>query len=174
MRLQRVLVMCVVLCVCLPFSAVADEQAYNMTGRLGIGANLSLSGGMGLSGRYWINDTIAVEGIFNFTSIDVDAEGDTGDSQYFVLAGRGMYNMLDYGNIHGCVGAGLAFGSMEASGNDENFFGIEGFFQVEYMLNEYFAVSGQTGLSYINADDVSILSFGTPSFVGMFGFHMYL
>jgi len=149
----------------------ADNQTYNMTGRLGIGANMSLSGGMGLSGRYWLNDVTAVEAIFNFTSMD--AEGSAGDSHYFVLAGRGMYSLFDYSNVHGCVGGGIALGNMEISENDENFFGLEGFFLIEYMLNEFFSISGQTGFTYINADDASVISIGTPFTIGMFGFHFY-
>lgn len=174
MSFKKSLMMSIVLIICIPVvSFAAEDQSYNMTGRLGIGANMALSGGMGLSGRYWLTDLISVEGIFNFTSVSVDSDAADSDSQYFGLAGRGTYSLFDYGKVHGGVGAGLAFGNMEIGDQDENFFGIEAYFQVENMINEFFSISGQTGLSFISADDTSTLSIGTPSFIGLFGFHFY-
>ncbi|MFC1850158.1 hypothetical protein ACFL27_08210 [candidate division CSSED10-310 bacterium] len=151
-----------------------ETQSSAMAGRLGIGSNVTMNGGMGFSARYWATDLIAAEGVFNFTSMDM---GDS-DTTIFTLAGRGIYSLFDYGPSRGCVGAGISFGTTEVefgnSKTDENFFGLEFFFLVENMVNEYFSVSGQTGLSYINGDDSSVLSVGTPSVIGLFGFHFYL
>lgn len=171
----RSFILCIVISMSLTFPAFAQtSDDINMTGRLGVGANLALSGGMGISGKYWIADNIAVEGIFNFSKVEVGESSTT----YFAIAGRGQYVLFDYGNTFGCVGGGIAFGNTDVdtgvSSNDETFFGLEGFFLVENMVNDFFSVSGQTGFSFINADDSTVLSVGTPSFIGMFGFHFYL
>lgn len=155
-------------------SPAEEAKSMDMTARLGFGANVTLNGAMGVSARYWITNLVAIEGVFNYTS----TSRDDNDSSYFAIAGRGTYTLFDYGMVHGCVGGGLAFGTSQEEVNTEtdkeNFIGLEFFFQVETMVNEFFSVSGQTGLSYINGDNSSVFSIGTPGVVGMFGFHFYL
>lgn len=176
-RLCHVMIM---LCLITVFSSsqliwAEDTSTMNMSGRLGIGANMTLNGAMGMSARYWISDVIATEAVFNYTNADI---GEDSGASYFVLAGRGMFMLFDYGTVHGLAGAGMSFGTLKtetySQDESENFFGMEFFFMVENMINEFFSISGQTGLTYISADDSSILSVGTPSVIGLFGFHFYM
>lgn len=169
-----VLIIASTMFLCSPTTFAQTQEQNNMMGRLGIGANMTMSGGMGLSARYWLTEIIALEGVFNYTSIDTNGM----NNKYFAIAGRGMYSIFDYGKTHGCLGAGIALGTTETEANgvsnDDTFFGLEMFFLVENMFNDYFSISGQTGISYINSNDNSVLSVGTPSVIGLFGFHFYL
>ena len=143
--------------------------AKDLKGNLGIGFNsqFNTQGGDSLSGKYWINNELAVQALLGFYYSDTSDELDLGGKVYFKIN--------DEENLHVDAIAGLGLSRVDPdNGSTETATWFNVGIGIEYFFSGLpnLGFSTEVGLSLIDDDDDT--SFGTTadSFVGA-GIHYY-
>ena len=148
---------------------VAPVLAKDLKGNLGIGYNAQFSPEdlESLSGKYWFNNEIAVQGLLGFNFSDSSDDLDLGGKLYFKIK--------DEENLHVDAIAGLGYSRVDPDkGNTKNGVWINVGVGIEYFFSglPHLGFSTEVGLTFTDYDDDD--SFGTTadSFVGA-GIHYY-
>lgn len=143
--------------------------AKDLKGQLGLGYNAQFSPEDldSLSAKYWINNELAVQGLFGFNFSDPSNEIDIGGKVYF--------KVKDEENLHVDVLAGLGFARVDPDrGSTETAKWLSVGIGIEYFFSGLpnLGFSTEVGLTMMDYDDDN--SFGTTadSFVGA-GIHYY-
>jgi len=143
--------------------------AKDLKGNLGIGYNAQFSPEdlESLSGKYWINNEIAVQGLLGFKFSDSSDDLDLGGKLYFKIK--------DEENLHVDAIAGLGYSRVDPDkGNTNTGAWINVGVGIEYFFSGLpnLGFSTEVGLTFTDYDDDD--SFGTTadSFVGA-GIHYY-
>jgi hypothetical protein len=143
--------------------------AKDLKGNLGVGFNSQFSPQDvdALSGKYWINNELAVQGLLGFNYSDTVDELDLGGKVYFKIQ--------DEENLHVDVIAGLGMTRVDPEkGSTETGTWVNLGIGIEYFFNGLpnLGFSTEVGLTLTDYDDDT--SFGTTadSFVGA-GIHYY-
>jgi len=108
---MRRLVPFVVLVLAVGFSASASAK--DLTGRVGVGYVSTLPSTGALSARYWVTDSIGIEGDLGFSLFN-PKQGDAQNA--YALQLGGMYNFVDEPNLHVYGNGNLVFGSTPVQG----------------------------------------------------------
>lgn len=144
-------------------------SAKDLKGNLGVGFNSQFSPQDvdAISGKYWINNELAVQGILGFNYSDTVDELDLGGKVYFKIQ--------DEENLHVDVIAGLGLTRVDPDkGSTETGTWVNVGIGIEYFFNGLpnLGFSTEVGLTLTDYDDDT--SFGTTadSFVGA-GIHYY-
>lgn len=102
----------------------SPASAKDLTGRFGLGYNTNLPSSTGalnaISGRYWLDGRVGIEGEFGFTTFHPKT-GDTATG--LGLGFGGLYNFVDETNMHVFGSATAMFGQVPvttATGVDQN------------------------------------------------------
>jgi hypothetical protein len=165
MKATKIVCVCILMLGLLAGSGLAKD----LKGNLGVGFNsqFSLQDVDALSGKYWINNELAIQGLLGFNYSDTTDELD--------LGGRVYFKIQDEENLHVDVIAGLGLSRVDPDkGSTETGTWINVGVGIEYFFNGLpnLGFSTEVGLTLTDYDDDT--SFGTTadSFVGA-GIHYY-
>jgi len=143
--------------------------AKDLKGDLGIGFN-SQFGSRDLdsiSGKYWINNELAVQGLLGFSYSDEYDELNMG--------GRVFFKIKDEENLHVDAIAGLGFTRFDPDqGNTDTATWINAGIGIEYFFSGLpnLGFSTEVGLTFMDDDDGTTFGTTADSFVGA-GIHYY-
>jgi len=161
-RLISVLVLVLVL-------TASPLMAKDLKGNLGVGFNSQFSphGVDAISGKYWINNELAVQGLLGFNYSDSRDEIDLGAKAYFKIK--------DEENLHVDAIGGLGFARVDPDeGDTETATWVSVGVGIEYFFSGLpnLGFSTEVGLTIMDYEDDT--SFGTTadSFIGA-GIHYY-
>ena len=143
--------------------------AKELKGNLGIGFNSQFSPQDvdSLSGKYWINNELAVQGLFGFNFSDPSDELDIGGKVYFKIK--------DEENLHVDAIAGLGFARVDPDkGSTETAKWLSVGIGIEYFFSGLpnLGFSTEVGLTMTDYDDDNSFGTSADSFVGA-GIHYY-
>jgi len=143
--------------------------AKDLKGNLGIGFNSQFSPQDvdSISGKYWINNELAVQGLLGFNYSDASDEMDLGAKVYFKIK--------DEENLHVDAIGGLGFARVDPDeGDTETATWLSVGVGIEYFFNGLpnLGFSTEVGLTILDYDDDTSFGTAADSFIGA-GIHYY-
>lgn len=151
------------------FLAVANVNAKDLRGKLGVGFNSQLTAGgiSSISAKYWMSEDIAFQGIFGFASSDHWEELD--------MAGKVLFKIRDERNLH--VDAFGALGLIRYDpdpGDSDTGLAIAGGLSIEYFFSGLpnLGFSSEIGLEFSDIDDNTTFKTMSGTFITA-GIHYY-
>jgi len=143
--------------------------AKDLKGTLGVGFNSQFGSQDldSLSGKYWINNELAVQGLLGFNYSD--------DTDVLNMGGRVYFKIKDEENLHVDAIAGLGFTRIDPDqGSTDTATWINAGVGIEYFFSGLPNLGFSTEVGFTILDDDDGTSFGTTadSFVGA-GIHYY-
>ncbi len=143
--------------------------AKDLKGNLGIGYNSQFSPQDvdSLSGKYWINNELAVQGLVGFNFSDSSDDLDLGGKLYFKIK--------DEKNLHVDAIAGLGFSRVDPdNGNTKTGTWINAGIGIEYFFSGLpnLGFSTEVGFTFMDYDNDDSFATTADSFVGA-GIHYY-
>jgi hypothetical protein len=147
----------------------SSVMAKDLKGNLGVGFNSQFSphGVDSISGKYWIGDKLAVQGLIGFNYSDSRDENDLGAKVY--------YKIKDEENLHADAFCGLGFAHVNPDpGDAETAIWLSFGGGIEYFFSGLpnLGFSTEVGLTLMDYDDDTSFGTNADSFIGA-GIHYY-
>jgi len=155
-----ILILCIFVC---------PAFAKDLKGTLGVGFNSQFGSEDldSISGKYWINNELAVQGLLGFKYSDEYDELNMG--------GRAYFKIKDEENLHVDAIAGLGFTRLDPDhGSTDTATWVNAGIGIEYFFSGLpnLGFSTEVGLTFVDTDDDTIFGTTADSFVGA-GIHYY-